>query len=162
MLFRSHSSILENPMDRGAWQATVHGVTKSQTQLSDFMTQQRNYGGGNVDNDDPLQKDLCQHTAAPRTVEFSAPTSQKATVDPHLCQRLLDTHRQIWVSLLWDHSAFLLGPGAHNILFVCSRSLFPQFCGSSITKSHWPSKSNALGVLSPFAISPSWEICGGP
>ena len=26
---------LENPMDRGACQATVHGVTKSQTQLSD-------------------------------------------------------------------------------------------------------------------------------
>ena len=23
------------PMDRGAWQATVHGVAKSQTQLSD-------------------------------------------------------------------------------------------------------------------------------
>ena len=28
-------SCLENPMDRGAWQATVHGVTKSQTRLSD-------------------------------------------------------------------------------------------------------------------------------
>ena len=27
---------LENPMDRGAWWATVHGVTKSRTQLSDF------------------------------------------------------------------------------------------------------------------------------
>ena len=27
-------SCLENPMDRGAWQATVHGVTKSQAQLS--------------------------------------------------------------------------------------------------------------------------------
>ena len=26
-------SWLENPMDRGAWRATVHGVTKSQTQL---------------------------------------------------------------------------------------------------------------------------------
>ena len=26
---------LENPMDRGAWQATVHGVAKSRTQLSD-------------------------------------------------------------------------------------------------------------------------------
>ena len=26
-------SRLENPMDRGAWRATVHGVTKSQTQL---------------------------------------------------------------------------------------------------------------------------------
>ena len=28
----THSNILpENPMDRKAWQATVHGVTKSQT-----------------------------------------------------------------------------------------------------------------------------------
>ena len=27
---------LENPMDRGAWLATVYGVAKSQTQLSDF------------------------------------------------------------------------------------------------------------------------------
>ena len=26
---------LENPMDRGAWWATVHGVVKSQTQLKD-------------------------------------------------------------------------------------------------------------------------------
>ena len=26
---------LKNPMDRGAWWTTVHGVTKSQTQLSD-------------------------------------------------------------------------------------------------------------------------------
>ena len=29
-------SCLEYPMDAGAWWATVHGVTKSQTQLSDF------------------------------------------------------------------------------------------------------------------------------
>ena len=28
-------SFLENPVDRGAWWATVHGVTKSQTRLSD-------------------------------------------------------------------------------------------------------------------------------
>ena len=27
-------SCMENPMDRGAWQATVHGVTKSQTRPS--------------------------------------------------------------------------------------------------------------------------------
>ena len=27
-------SYLENSMDRGAWQFTVHGVTKSQTRLS--------------------------------------------------------------------------------------------------------------------------------
>ena len=29
-------SCLENPMDRRAWQATVHRVTKSQTRLSNF------------------------------------------------------------------------------------------------------------------------------
>ena len=28
-------SCIENTRDRGAWQATVHGITKSQTQLSD-------------------------------------------------------------------------------------------------------------------------------
>jgi len=33
----THSSILawRIPMDRGAWQATVHGVEKSRTRLSD-------------------------------------------------------------------------------------------------------------------------------
>ena len=33
----THSSILagENPMDREAWWTTIHGVAKSQTQLSD-------------------------------------------------------------------------------------------------------------------------------
>ena len=29
-------SCLENPMDRGAWQATVHGVAKSQIQLNTY------------------------------------------------------------------------------------------------------------------------------
>ena len=33
-----YSSCLENPMDRGAWWAAVHGVTKSRTQLSDFTS----------------------------------------------------------------------------------------------------------------------------
>ena len=28
-------SCLENPMDRGAWQATIHGVTKNQTRPSE-------------------------------------------------------------------------------------------------------------------------------
>ena len=31
-------SCLENPMDRGGWQATVHGVAKSQTQLKRLST----------------------------------------------------------------------------------------------------------------------------
>ena len=31
-------SCLGNPMDRGAWRATVHGVAKSWTQLSNCTT----------------------------------------------------------------------------------------------------------------------------
>ena len=36
----THGSILawRTPKDRGAWWATVHGVTKSRTQLSDFTS----------------------------------------------------------------------------------------------------------------------------
>ena len=35
-------SCLENPVDRGSWQATVHGVAKSWTRLSDFtFTEER-------------------------------------------------------------------------------------------------------------------------
>ena len=36
-------SCLENFMDRGAWWATVHGVTKSQTRLSDRAQTQMLY-----------------------------------------------------------------------------------------------------------------------
>ena len=39
-------SSLENPMDGGAWWATVHGVTKSRPLLSDFtftFTVEKNY-----------------------------------------------------------------------------------------------------------------------
>ena len=36
-------SCLENPMDRGAWQATVHRVTKSQTQQSNLAQLHRHY-----------------------------------------------------------------------------------------------------------------------
>ena len=58
-------------------------------------------------------------------------TLQQATSDPHLCQSLLDTHGRVWVSLLWGHCSFLLGPGAYKVLFVTSKSLFPQSYVSS-------------------------------
>ena len=37
-------SCLENTMDRGAWWATVHGVPKSWTQLSNYKTAAEYYG----------------------------------------------------------------------------------------------------------------------
>ena len=85
----------------------------------------------------------------------------QATVFPPLRRRLVDTHRQVWLSVSWGHCSFLLGPGAHKALSVPSKNLFPQSCGSSVIKFHWPPKSNSLGVLSPLARSPGWEIhCG--
>ena len=56
---------------------------------------------------------------------------QQATTDPHLRWRLLDTHRQVWVRLLWVNCSFLLGPGVHKVLFVPSKILFPQSCVNS-------------------------------
>ena len=80
-----------------------------------------NYGGGNEDNGDLLQKVPCTVT----------PTLQQATADPRLRRRLLDTHGQVRVNLLWGYCSFLLGPCAHKVLFVPSQSLFPQSCVSS-------------------------------
>ena len=59
------------------------------------------------------------------------PTLKQATADPCLCQRLLDTHGHVWISFLWGHCSFILGPGAYKLLFVHSKSLFPQSCVSS-------------------------------
>ena len=58
-------------------------------------------------------------------------TLKQATVNPSLHQRLLDTHGHVWVSLLWGNCFFLLGPGAHKVLFVPAKSLFPQSYVSS-------------------------------
>ena len=55
------------------------------------------------------------------------PTLQQATTNPRLSLRLLDTHRQVWVSLLWGHCSFLLGPGAQGS--VCAlQEYFPALC----------------------------------
>ena len=63
---------------------------------------------------------------------YSVPlTPRQSSVNPCHCWRLLDTHRQAKLSLLWGHCSFLLGPGVHNVLFVPSKSLFPQLCVSS-------------------------------
>ena len=64
-----------------------------------------------------------------RSATLSGPNNkwplQQATTNPCLFQRLLDTPRQVWISLLWGHCSFPLGPGVHRVLFVPSKSLFP-------------------------------------
>ena len=83
-----------------------------------------NYGGGNKDNGD-----LSKRSLAP-TVALSDPNPAASHCWPTPPPETPDTHRQVWFSLLWGHCSFLLGPGMHKVLFVPSKSLFPQFCVS--------------------------------
>ena len=69
-----------------------------------------------------FQKDLCQHTPGLPALLYSC----QATVYPHLLRRLLNTHRQVWLNLLWVHCSFLPDPGVHKVLFVT-----PRVCSSS-------------------------------
>ena len=57
---------------------------------------------------------------------FSAfdPAAGHCQPTPH--QRLLHTHRQVWLSLFWGHCSFFLAPGAHRILFVPPSVCFPS------------------------------------
>ena len=59
------------------------------------------------------------------------PILQQATANPGLRQRLLDTHGQVWVKSFVG--SLLLSPGSWctQVLFVPSKSLFPQSCVSS-------------------------------
>ena len=51
------------------------------------------------------------------------PNLHQATTDPHLHGRLLDTHRQVWISLFWGHCSFLLGPGAQGSICALQESI---------------------------------------
>ena len=76
-----------------------------------------NYGGGNEDNEDNFLQKVSW------ALLYSVPPAlPQVTADPPFCWRLLDTHREVWVSLSWGHCCLLLGPGAHKALFVPSRS----------------------------------------
>ena len=66
-----------------------------------------------------------------RTATLSAPNPAAGHCQHTLLQRPLDTHGQVWVSLLWVHCSFLLGPGVYKVLFLPSRNLYPQSCVSS-------------------------------
>ena len=122
-----------------------------------FFDLRPNYGGGNEENGDLLQKVPCTQCCSVTM------TLQQATADPCLCQRLLDIHRHVWVSVLWGHCSFLLGPCAHKVLFVPSQSLFPQSCvssggsmvglmASSSKRTYAPPRSNAPRAPTAAAI----------
>ena len=55
-------------------------------------------------------------------------TLQQATADPCLCQRLLDIHRHVWVSVFWGHCSFLLGPGVYKVVCALQESVSTVLC----------------------------------
>ena len=64
------------------------------------------------------------------TATLSTPNPAAGHHDPRLCQRLLDTHRQVWVSLLWGPCSSLLGPGAQGPVCALQEST-SQSCANS-------------------------------
>ena len=77
-------------------------------------------------------------------------TLQQATTDSCLQWRLLDTHRQVWLSFLWGHCSFLLGSGAHKLLFVPSkRYLFD----THVHGQRSPSKMVGIGAAVVWCLS---------
>ena len=92
-----------------------------------------------------------------KIIVTSFPRPCKATTDLCLPRRLLDTQGQVWVSLLWGHWSFLLGSDVHKVLFVPSKSLFPQSCASSGVSAAAAAKSLQLcpTLCDPIDSSPS-------
>ena len=91
-----------------------------------------------------FQKDLCQNSGPPRTAVVSAPDPRQATVNPHLHQRLLDTHRQGWLSLLWGHCSFPWVLVCTRFCWAFQESCFPV---GSQPFSWIPSLGNLLWAL---------------
>ena len=121
-----------------------------------------NYGRGNGSNGGLLQKDVCQHATASRTVVVSAPDPAAGHCGP---TSLPETPGHAQASLAQSLvGPLLLSFGCWSILcfLMPSKSLFSQYCGCSVIQSYWPSKSHSLGFLSPFARAPSWGVCCGP
>ena len=81
-----------------------------------------NYGGGNEEWRPPSK-------VAMHALLHSVPlTLQQAIASTRFCRRPLDTHRQVWVSLLWGHCSLLLGPGAQGSVCALPESVSPVLC----------------------------------
>ena len=62
-----------------------------------------------------------------RTATLSVPSPEQATADPRLCQRLLDTHRQVW-TISCGVTALFSWVLVHRVLLCPPRVYFPVLC----------------------------------
>ena len=107
-----------------------------------------NYGGGHEDkapSKGPVHE--LQHSVFP--------TLQQATANPCLYQRLLDTHGQVWASLLWGLYSYLLLCKYNNErhLLLLLRSLKDQ--SNAFSEKAWErGEESSLCVLEQTANQP--------
>ena len=112
----------------------------------------------------PSSKGLMPACHTPRTAAVSALTLWQATFDSRLHQRLPNTHRQVWLRLLWGHCSFLLGPDVYKVL-LCPRrvSWSPvlwKFCNEILLtfKVRFPWDSQSLHQIPRL----NWKSVVGP
>ena len=86
-------SCLENPMDRGAWWAAVHGVAKSQTRLSNFTFTFRFHA---------LEKEMATHSSV---LAWRIPGTEEAGGLPSLGSHRVGHH---WSDLAAATFSYLL------------------------------------------------------
>ena len=117
-----------------------------------------NYGGGNEDDDDLQRSHAC-----PATLSTSDPAAGHH--QPMLPPEIPGHSLHVWVSFLWGHCSFLLDPGVHKVLFVPSKSLFPQCCvcsGGSMVQLMVTSSKRSYAMLrsaAPRAPAPATGHC---
>ena len=86
----------------------------------------------------------------PRLLVVSDPDPEAGHCQPiPLPETPKHSHRQAWLSLLWGHCSFLLGTGAHKVLFVPPRvsasPILCKFCNQILKHSTWCNlKSNRM------------------
>ena len=98
----------------------------------------------------------------PRLLVLLSLTPWLASADPRLCGNPPRHLRQAWLSLLWGHRTFPLGPGAHTVLFVPSKGrCLPNSYESSIIRSRCPSELEFRGIPRPSAGCPGREVRHG-
>ena len=109
-------SCLENPMDRGAWRATVHGVTKSRTQLSMQARKLRgkrktqNYQIGSVAQSCPTVCDPMNRSTPGLPVHHQLPEFTQTHVH-RVSDAIQPSHS------LWSPSPPAPNPSQHQSLF---------------------------------------------
>ena len=82
-----------------------------------------NYGGGNENNSTSFRR---SHAC---TAALSAPNPAAGHHDPRLCRDSWTLPGKSGSVSCKGPCSFLLGPGAHKVLFMCSKSLFfPVLC----------------------------------